>query len=124
MAHVLVAEDSADDLELFTTFLQIGGHTVTGVVTTEALLAAVFSATPPDVVLLDLILDRANGLEIVQTLRADSRSARLPIVAITAATPRYVEEVAIKAGCDAFLTKPCSPALIAQALRNAISNHR
>lgn len=123
MSHVLVAEDSADDLELFTTFLKLEGHRVTGVETTEALLASVFSAKPPDVLLLDLILDRANGLEVVQTLRADPRSANLPIVAITAATPRYVEEVAMKAGCDAFLTKPCSPALVAQALRTAISRH-
>ena len=124
MSHVLVAEDSADDLELFTSFLRLDGHTVTGVKTTEALLASVFSASPPDVVLLDLILDRANGLEVVQTLRADRRSATLPIVAITAATPRYIEDVALRAGCSAFLTKPCPPNVVSQALREALLTRR
>jgi len=120
MPHVLVAEDSADDLELFTMFLKMGGYSVTAVDTTDALLAAVYSSSPPDVLLLDLILDRANGLEVVQTIRADTRSASLPIVGITAATPRYVEAVAMKAGCDVFLTKPCQPAEVSQALHAAM----
>ena len=120
MPHVLVAEDYADDLDLFMSFLRIDGHTVTGVRTTEALLASVFSASPPDVILLDLILDRENGLEVVQMLRADARSANVPIVAITAATPRYIEDIALKAGCSAFLTKPCPPGVISQVLRDAI----
>jgi two-component system, cell cycle response regulator DivK len=124
MSHVLVAEDSADDLELFTSFLRMDGHIVTGVKTTEALLSSVFSVSPPDVLLLDLILDRANGLEVVQTLRADSRSATLPIVAITAATPRYIEDVALRAGCTAFLTKPCTPDDVSQVLREAILSRR
>jgi CheY-like chemotaxis protein len=120
MPHVLVAEDSDDDRELFTTFLGLDGHTVTAVKTTDELLAAAFSAPPPDVVLLDLILDRVNGLEVVQTLRADARTATLPVVAITAATPRYVEEVALRLGCSAFLTKPCPPEKVTETLRAAL----
>ena len=120
MPHVLVAEDSPDDLELFETVLKLEGHTVSTVGTTEGLLAAAFSASPPDVILLDLILDRANGLAVVQTLRSDPRTATLPIVAITAATPRYLEEVALKAGCTRFLTKPCPPEKIARALKAAL----
>jgi hypothetical protein len=53
-----------DDLELFETVLKLEGHTVSTVGTTEGLLAAAFSASPPDVILLDLILDRANGLAV------------------------------------------------------------
>jgi len=120
MPHVLVAEDSPDDLELFETVLKLEGHTVSTVGTTEGLLAAAFSASPPDVILLDLILDRANGLAVVQTLRSDPRTATLPIVAITAATPRYLEEVALKAGCTRFLTKPCPPENISRALKAAL----
>ena len=120
MPHVLVAEDSADDRDLFVTFLRLEGYTVTAAQTTNELLAAAFSAPPPDIILLDLILDRVNGLEVVQTLRADPRTAMLPVVAITAATPRYIEEVVLKVGCNAFLTKPCPPEKVTETLRAAL----
>lgn len=124
MAHVLVADDIADERELFATSLRLGGWTVTAVETTEAVLAAAFSSSPPDVFLLDLVLDRADGLAVVQTLRSDPRTATIPIVAITAATPRYVEEVALAVGCTAYLTKPCPPDVVAEVLRSAIAGRR
>ena len=121
MLRVLVAEDSADDAELFETLLKIDGFSVSTVDTTEQVLTAAFSDSPPDVILLDLILDRADGLGVVQTLRGDPRTATLPIVAITAATPRYLEEVALMAGCTAFLTKPCLPTVLASTLKSAVT---
>jgi len=117
MPRVLVAEDSKDDRELFETFLQLDGFTAATVTTTDALVAAARSPSPPDVILLDLILDRLNGLEVVETLRSDPRTATIPVVAITAATPPYVEEIALKVGCNAFLTKPCAPERVIEALR-------
>jgi CheY-like chemotaxis protein len=60
----------------------------------------------PDVVLLDLHLPDMHGGEVLRRLRADPRTARVPVVVISAdATPRTVE--ALRAGgADAFLTKP------------------
>jgi CheY-like chemotaxis protein len=121
MVHVLVADDLPDERELFATFLAMAGYTATAVDSTEAVLSAAFSSSPPDVILLDLVLDRADGLAVVHTLRSDPRTATLPIVAVTAATPRYVEGVALAVGCDGFLTKPCPPAVVAQVLNAARS---
>jgi CheY-like chemotaxis protein len=58
------------------------------------------------VVLLDLHLPDMHGGEVLRRLRADPRTARVPVVVISAdATPRTVE--ALRAGgADAFLTKP------------------
>ncbi|HET6896993.1 MAG TPA: response regulator [Vicinamibacteria bacterium] len=120
MPHVLVAEDSSDDRDVFKTALEIGGFTVTTTETTAGLLEAAWSASPPDVILLDLVLVRDDGLDVVRTLREDARTALLPIVAITAATPLYVEETALKVGCTAFLTKPCHPEVIFATLRSAV----
>ena len=120
MPHVLVAEDSSDDRDLFRTALEIGGFTVTTAETTVGVLEAAWSASPPDVILLDLVLDRDDGLAVVRALRQDARSAVLPIVAITAATPLYVEAAALKVGCTAFLTKPCHPEVIFETLRSVV----
>jgi CheY-like chemotaxis protein len=43
-------------------------------------------------------------------------------VAITAAVPRYLPEVALAVGCSDFLTKPCLPDDVAKALRTAIAS--
>jgi CheY-like chemotaxis protein len=117
---VLVVEDSPDDLELFATYLAANGF----IVTTLESGANAFSeavATAPDAILLDLVLGRDDGLAIVQALRAEPRTAALPIVAITAAVPRYLPEVAMTVGCSDFLTKPCLPDDVAKALRGAIA---
>lgn len=100
--------------------MEIVGFTVTTAETTAGVLEAAWSASPPDVILLDLVLDRDDGLALVRTLREDARTAILPIVAITAATPLYVEAAALKVGCTAFLTKPCHPEVIFDTLRSAV----
>ena len=118
--RVLVVEDSPDDLELYATYLAAHGFTVTPLDSgADAFSQAVAGA--PDAILLDLVLGRDDGLAIVQALRADSRTASMPIVAITAAVPRYLPEVAMAVGCSAFLMKPCLPDDVAVALRAAIA---
>ncbi len=118
--RVLVVEDTPDDLELYATYLAAEGFAVTTVASgIEAFSEAVTGE--PDAMLLDLVLGRDDGLAIVQALRADSRTAGLPVVAITAAVPRYLPEVAMAVGCSDFLTKPCLPGVVAAALRAAIA---
>ena len=118
--RVLVVEDSPDDLELYATYLTANGFAVTTLESgADAFARAVAGA--PDAILLDLVLGRDDGLAIVQALRADSRTASMPVVAITAAVPRYLPEVAMAVGCNDFLTKPCLPGEVAEALRAAIA---
>jgi CheY-like chemotaxis protein len=119
--RVLVVEDSPDDLELYGTYLSANGFTVTTVEAAAHALSAATSSPVPDVILLDLVLGREDGLALAQALRADRRSSSIPIVAITAAVPRYLPEVAMKVGCNDFLTKPCLPDDVATALRGAIA---
>ena len=60
----------------------------------------------PDLVLLDLHLPDVQGDEVLRRLRADKRTARIPVVMISAdATPRTIERLRAQ-GADAYLTKP------------------
>ena len=121
---VLVVEDTRDDLELFATYLASAGFKVMTSMGREDTLAAAWSTPSPNAILIDLVLGRDDGLEIVQALREDARTASTPIVAITAAVPRYLPEVARKVGCDDFLTKPCPPDVVEAALRDALERSR
>ena len=62
----------------------------------------------PDAVLLDIMLPDTDGLEIMRRLRADSETATVPIMMLTAKDTELDEVVALDGGADDYLTKPFS----------------
>jgi CheY-like chemotaxis protein len=62
----------------------------------------------PDVVVMDLQLPAVDGWELTRQLRADPRTARVPIVVVSASVRDVDRERAFTNGADAFLPKPCS----------------
>ncbi len=63
-------------------------------------------AEAPDVVLMDMSLKGADGLELVAELRADPRLRALPVLALTAHAMRGDRERFLAAGCDGYIAKP------------------
>lgn len=84
--HVLIAEDDAPLRDMLETILRLEGHHVTTVPSADAMLRAVSSSThgeqPFDVVVTDVRMPGASGLDVVERLRADG--FRLPIIVMTA----------------------------------------
>jgi CheY-like chemotaxis protein len=70
----------------------------------EAVAKAV--ADPPDVILMDLTLPVIDGWEATKRLKADARTASIPVIALTAHAMDGDRERALAAGCDEFDTKP------------------
>ena len=66
-------------------------------------------ALKPDLILMDLSLPGMDGWEATRRLKADERTSRIPIVALTGHALAGASEGAKKAGCDSFVTKPCLP---------------
>src|SRR6185436_3901554 len=67
---------------------------------------------------MDLGLPLLDGCEATRLLRADPRTANVPILAMTGYVQRHFIELARQAGCDAFLCKPCPlERLLAEARR-------
>ena len=78
----------------------------------------------PDLVLLDLHLPDIPGDEVLRRLRADSRTARLPVVVISAdAMPRSVDRL-LAAGADAYLTKPLDVDLFLDTVRQLLEERQ
>ena len=62
--------------------------------------------TQPDIMLLDIEMPRMDGFELTKVLRADSRTAHLPIIMITSRTADKHREHAMSLGVNAYLGKP------------------
>jgi CheY-like chemotaxis protein len=63
----------------------------------------------PDIILMDLSLPVMDGWEATRRLKADKATAHIPVVALTGHALAGFSDGAKKAGCDAFVTKPCLP---------------
>ena len=115
--RVLIVEDQHDLRELYAEHLTMSGFDVL-----EAGNGAdaihVTASHQPDVVLMDLSLPVVDGWEATRRLKADARTAHIPIVALTAHDGSGELERATNAGCDWFVPKPCPPdALITEVRR-------
>jgi two-component system alkaline phosphatase synthesis response regulator PhoP len=107
--HILVADDEPHIGRIIQTKLEQGPFRVTLVYDGAEALRAL--ATHPDValVVLDLMMPLRSGLEVLATMRADARWAKVPCVILTAVgqDDRYGE--ALRLGASDFITKPFSP---------------
>ncbi|TMB23135.1 MAG: response regulator [Deltaproteobacteria bacterium] len=75
----------------------------------------------PDLIIMDLAMPELDGWEASRRLKADPKSADIPIIALTAFAMREDEERARKAGCDGYLSKPCRPQTIRATVRNFLA---
>ncbi len=117
--RVLLVDDYPDAREMYTEYLEFSGFEV---VEAENGLEALQRAadTAPDIILMDLSLPVMDGWEATRRLKADKRTASIPVVALTGHALAGISEGAKKAGCDAFVTKPCLPEDLVKEIRRVL----
>jgi two-component system cell cycle response regulator DivK len=114
---VLLVEDQSDLRQLYAQELAFSGFDVIEAENGADAIARTSTAVP-DVVLMDLSLPVVDGWEATRRLKNDSRTAHIPIVALTAHDGSGELQRATRAGCDWFVPKPCPPdALITEVRR-------
>jgi CheY-like chemotaxis protein len=105
--RVLIVDDCPDNRETTARLLRLWGCEVRLAADGAAALAA--AAWRPDVVLLDIGLPRMDGYEVARRLRADPRTARTFLAALTGLARDEDRRRALAAGCDRHLAKPVDP---------------
>ena len=109
--RVLVVDDEPDLLELVHYNLTKAGYDVACVMSGEEALAHVRSS-PPDLIVLDVLLPGLDGLEICKALRRNPTTAGIPIVMLTARSEDADVVAGLELGADDYLTKPFSPRVL------------
>jgi two-component system alkaline phosphatase synthesis response regulator PhoP len=131
VARILVVEDSADIADLIVRYLERAGHT-TDHLASGASVARHVRTTPPDLVVLDVMLPGLDGLQICQTLRHDPATAAIPIIMLTARGDEADRVHGLELGADDYVSKPFSPkeliarvaALLRRVARPAVAPKR
>jgi len=107
-ARVLVVEDDPDIAELVVRYLDKAGYSTTRVSSGRDALDSV-RTKPPDLMVLDLMLPYIDGLEVCRLLRANDKTAVIPIIMLTARADESERIVGLEIGADDYLAKPFSP---------------
>jgi CheY-like chemotaxis protein len=116
---VLVVDDYPDAREMYGEYLEYCGFEVVQASNgMEALQRAL--DTKPDIILMDLSLPVMDGWEATRRLKADKRTANIPVVALTGHALAGISEGAKRAGCDSFVTKPCLPEDLVKEIRRVL----
>lgn len=115
---VLVVDDDRDARAIYRGYLRaMGCRVVTARDGNDAIDQAILRR--PDVIVMDLALPHMDGLVATRHLRRQKLTRRVPIIALTAVPTS--RESARRAGCDAFLAKPCLPELLWWEVRVLLS---
>jgi two-component system, cell cycle response regulator DivK len=104
-AQILVVEDNEKSMKLFRDLLEATGYR-TLEATTGAEAVELATEHRPDLVLMDIQLPDIDGVEALGRLRADERTASIPVLALTAQAMEGDRERFLAAGFDAYLSKP------------------
>jgi two-component system, cell cycle response regulator DivK len=120
---VLVVDDYEDAREMYAEYLQYSGFRVAEARTGVEALEKAFELLP-DLILMDLSLPVMDGWEATRRLKADVRTKTIPVVALTGHALAGHSEGARKAGCDAFVTKPCLPDALVVEVKRVLEQSR
>jgi DNA-binding response OmpR family regulator len=103
--RVVVADDDSDIVDILTFNLEAAGYDVLSAGDGEAARDLIL-ATLPDLVVLDIMMPKMDGLEVLTALKAHSQTRHIPVVMLTAKTSDTDLWQGWDAGADYYITKP------------------
>jgi DNA-binding response OmpR family regulator len=105
---VAVVDDEPDILELVALHLKKAGFSVHTFPDAGQFQKSLASSVP-DLVVLDLMLPDADGVDVCRDLKRDGRTAHVPVVMLTARGDEFDRVLGLEIGADDYMTKPFSP---------------
>ena len=119
MARILVVDDNPLNVDVLRTRLEAEGYDVATASDGEEALAAV-AERAPDLILLDVMMPKVDGLEVCRRLRADPTLPFTPIILVTARSAPADVVAALDAGGDEYVTKPVDHAALLARVRSML----
>ena len=118
--RILIVDDEPHIRRLLATRLQTEGYDVGEACDGEDGLL-MLPDFDPDLVILDLMMPGANGLEVLSRIRADSEHSALPVIILTGKGQDGDRDLAMAGGASDFVTKPFSPMKLLARIREILA---
>lgn len=118
-SRVLIVEDEPNIVESLSFVLTREGFEVASVLDGEAAVKAL-RHDPPDLMILDVMIPRLNGFEVLKVVKSDPLLKSIPVIVLTAKGQLQDRRLAEEIGSDGFMTKPFSNRDIVEQVRRLI----
>ncbi|NQY15514.1 MAG: response regulator [Henriciella sp.] len=118
---VLIVEDNAFNMRLFSDLLEASGYETLQCIDGAKAVGLALEERP-DLIIMDIQLPEVSGLDITRWLKDDERTAKIPVLAVTAFAMRTDELLVREAGCEGYLSKPIQVRSFLQTVDELISN--
>ncbi len=105
LADILIVDDEPNNLHLLSDLLKKQGYKIRGALTGEIALSAAKS-TPPNLILLDIMMPEMDGYQICQQLKTNSDTCQIPVIFISVRDQEFDKVKAFAVGGVDYLTKP------------------
>jgi putative two-component system response regulator len=110
-ATILVVDDTPSNITVLTEILR-GDYRILAAINGEQALKIARGDSPPDLILLDVMMPGMSGHEVCQRLKGESRTRKIPVIFVTAMNQVEDEAQGFALGAVDYITKPVSPPIV------------
>jgi CheY-like chemotaxis protein len=121
--RILVADDEIYILHILEFSLNLEGYEVISATSGAEALTKV-AADHPDLVVLDVLMPEIDGHEVCRRLKSDERTREIPVVFLSAKDTPADQEIGLRLGADAYITKPFSPQRLIDTIQGLLDGAR
>jgi putative two-component system response regulator len=119
-ARILLVDDEPLNIKVVRKYLAGAGYSEFCSTTSPTDVLPLVIRGEPDLVLMDIVMPRFSGLDILSAIRADAQLAHIPVVMLTALEDRETKCKALSLGATDFLAKPVDPSELISRVRNVL----
>jgi diguanylate cyclase (GGDEF)-like protein len=120
-ATILMVDDEATTMEVMQAFLEEAGYQRFVLIEDSSHALEKLEEFRPDILLLDLMMPKVPGFEILQQVRAHSLLMQLPVIILTSSSDAETKLKALDLGATDFLSKPVDPSELVLRVRNTLA---
>jgi adenylate cyclase len=117
--RILIVDDEPINLDILQTRLAVHGYEILTATNGEEALA-VANAQQPDLILLDIMMPKMDGIDVCRHLKADASFPFMPIILVTAKADSRDVVIGLEAGADEYLTKPVDQAALVARVKSML----
>ncbi|PSB03566.1 response regulator [Merismopedia glauca] len=121
MNTVLVVEDSNSQRQVIKDLLKASGWIVTEATDGAEAWEKIIDS-PPDLVILDIVMPKMNGYEVCRRLKSDPKTQTVPVVLCSSKSEDFDRYWGMKQGADAYIAKPFTPQDLLGTIKKLLKN--